>query len=188
MIKHIGLKIKERRIFFIISIAIFVVDMISKYFVEAYLSKIIVKNILGDFLIFVYTRNYGVAFGMLNNVPESMESIMPIILEVLVGVSVLFVFYFMLTINPKKQKYSMIGFSLIFAGALGNFFDRVYTGYVTDFINMGLTKTIRFPYNYNIADASITIGIVTIMIATFVLKEDFDKKKKRLKSSDEHTI
>ncbi len=184
MIKRIGLKVKERRVFFLISIAIFIIDMVSKHLVETYLSKVTVKHVLGDFLIFIYTRNYGVAFGLLNDVPKPLENIMPIILEILVGISVLFVFYFMLTVNPKKQKYSMIGFTLIFAGALGNFFDRVYTGYVTDFINMGLTKTIRFPYNYNIADASITIGIVIIIIATFILKEDLDRNIKELTTDD----
>lgn len=179
MIKNIALKIKERRFFLCISILIFVIDLVSKYFVEHYLSETLVKNILGDVLIFVYTRNYGVAFGFLNNVPPPLNEYMPIILEVLVFVSVIFVFTFILNIDPKKQKFSILGFSLIFGGALGNFVDRLITGYVTDFISMGFTKTFRFPYNYNIADAAITIGIVIIAIATFVLKEDIDSSKNK---------
>ena len=43
---------------------------------------------------------------------------------------------------------------------------------------MGFNETIRFPYNYNIADASITRGICIIAIGVFFFKEDFDKNKK----------
>ena len=48
----------------------------------------------------------------------------------------------------------------------------------TDFISMGFNETIRFPYHYNIADASITIGIVFIAIGVILFKEDFESKTK----------
>ncbi len=63
-------KINERKIYFLISILIFIADIVSKYFIDKYLQPIYLKKIIGNFLIFAYTRNYGVAFGFLNNLPE----------------------------------------------------------------------------------------------------------------------
>ena len=172
------IKIKERYLYFILAIAIFAIDLISKYFIELYLQKTIMKNIIGDFLVFIYTKNYGVAFGFLNNINQSFSSIMPLVIKVLVVVSIGLVFTIILNTDTKKQRFSAIGFSLILGGALGNFFDRVFRGYVTDFINMGLTKEIRFPYNYNIADAGITVGITLVLIGIIFFKEDIDLNKK----------
>ena len=174
--KKILIEIKAKKIYFIISILIFIADIVSKYFVDKFLQPIYMKNIIGDILIFYYTRNYGVAFGFLNNLPEAIQNIMPLILKIIVAVAMVLIIFIMISINPKKQKFSMIGFTMILGGALGNLVDRIMRGYVTDFISMGFNETIRFPYHYNIADASITIGIVVIAIGVFLFKEDFEKK------------
>ncbi len=174
--KKILTELKAKRIYFLISILIFIADIVSKYFVDKFLQKIYIKKIIGDILIFAYTRNYGVAFGFLNNLPETIKNITPLLLKIIVAVSMIIIFFIMLSINPKKQKLSMIGFTMVFGGAIGNLVDRVMRGYVTDFISMGFNATIRFPYHYNIADASITIGIVVIAIGVFLFKEDFEKK------------
>ena len=171
-------EIKQKKIYFIIALLIFVADTVSKYFIDKYLQETIVKRVIGDILIFIYTRNYGVSFGFLNNVPESIQHIIPELLKVVVFLAMIVVAYIMLSINVKKQKLSMIGFTMVLGGAMGNLVDRIMRGYVTDFISMGFNETIRFPYNYNIADASITIGICIIAIGVFFFIEDFDKNKK----------
>ena len=174
--KKILTEIKAKKIYFLISILIFIVDIVSKYFVEKFIQPIYMKNIIGDILIFAYTRNYGVAFGFLNNLPEAIKNIMPLILKIIVAVAMILIIFIMIAINQKKQKFSMIGFTMILGGAIGNLVDRIMRGYVTDFISMGFNETIRFPYHYNIADASITIGIVIIVIGVFLFKEDFENK------------
>ncbi|ACN84388.1 signal peptidase II [Brachyspira hyodysenteriae] len=170
-------EIKQKKIYFLTAILIFIADTISKYFIDKYLQETIIKRVIGDILIFIYTRNYGVSFGFLNNVPETIQHIIPELLKVIVFIAMIIIFFIMLSINVKKQKLSMIGFTMVLGGAMGNLVDRIMRGYVTDFISMGFNETIRFPYNYNIADASITIGICIIAIGVFFFKEDFDKKK-----------
>ncbi len=170
-------EIKIKKIYFLISIIIFIADTVSKYFIDKYLQETIIKRVIGDMLVFIYTRNYGVSFGFLNNVPETIKHIIPELLKVVVFFAMIIVFFIMISINVKKQKLSMIGFTMVLGGAMGNLVDRIMRGYVTDFISMGFNETIRFPYNYNIADASITIGICIIAIGVFIFKEDFDKKK-----------
>ena len=174
--KKILTEIKAKKIYFLISVLIFMADIVSKYFVDKFLQPIYLKKIIGDILIFAYTQNYGVAFGFLNNLPEAVKNIMPHLLKIIVSVAMVLIFFIMISINPKKQKLSMIGFTMILGGALGNLVDRIMRGYVTDFISMGFNEAIRFPYHYNIADASITIGIVVIAIGVFFFKEDFEKK------------
>ncbi|WP_191962114.1 signal peptidase II, partial [Staphylococcus aureus] len=65
----------------------------------------------------------------------------------------------------------------LFAGALGNFIDRVLTGEVVDFIDTNI-----FGYDFpifNIADSSLTIGVILIIIA--LLKDTSNKKEKEVK-------
>lgn len=176
-LKKIAQEIKQKKIYFLAALIIFIADAVSKYFIDKYLQEIIVQRVIGDILIFIYTRNYGVSFGFLNSVPESIQHIIPELLKVIVFLAMIVVFFIMISINVKKQKLSMIGFTMVLGGAMGNLIDRIMRGYVTDFISMGFNETIRFPYNYNIADASITIGICIIAIGVFFFKEDFDKNK-----------
>ncbi|NGT28323.1 signal peptidase II, partial [Staphylococcus aureus] len=80
----------------------------------------------------------------------------------------------------KRQQYNLfmqVAISLLFAGALGNFIDRILTGEVVDFIDTNI-----FGYDFpifNIADSSLTIGVILIIIA--LLKDTSNKKEKEVK-------
>lgn len=184
MIKSIINKIKDKKIYLIISAILVVLDIVSKIYVQTVVKPVIYKPIIGNYLVFIYTENYGVAFGFLNNLPQSIKDIIPTILLIIVFCAILLVLTILLNLDKSKQRLSTIGFSMIFAGAIGNFLDRLQRGYVTDFVNMGINDTIRFNYNYNVADACITVGITIIAIGVFILKEDFDTTKKSLKDNN----
>ncbi|EGQ2737082.1 signal peptidase II, partial [Staphylococcus pseudintermedius] len=75
--------------------------------------------------------------------------------------------------EAKNNMLMQIAISLLFSGALGNFIDRVSSGEVVDFID-----TVIFGYDFpifNIADASLTIGVVLLII---VLLKDQNQKGK----------
>ena len=184
MMKNIISKIKDKKLYLILSAFLIVLDIISKIYVQAVVKPVIYKPIIGNYLVFIYTENYGVAFGFLNNLPDSIKNIIPTVLLFIVFFAILLVFTILLNLDKTKQRLSTIGFSMIFAGAIGNFVDRLQRGYVTDFVNMGINETIRFNYNYNVADASITVGITIIAIGVFLLKEDFDTSKKTINTDN----
>ena len=100
---------------------------------------------------FTYVQNKGAAFSMLSGR-----------LGILSVISVLFcigvVVYFI--IKRPKQKLWCTALSLMFAGALGNAWDRIFYGYVVDFIQ---TNFMNFAV-FNIADIAITAGAALMVV------------------------
>ena len=69
----------------------------------------------------------------------------------------------------RRSAWMMTGLSLIMAGAVGNFIDRLSQGYVVDMFSL---KNVNFPV-FNVADACLTVGVFIMLIV--VLKEDDHK-------------
>jgi signal peptidase II len=65
--------------------------------------------------------------------------------------------------GPVLKRWEQVGWGLILAGAIGNGIDRFVDGSVVDFIEFRLFE---FPV-FNIADTSINIGIICLLIASF---------------------
>lgn len=172
--------------YFILAILIFVADVVSKYLVMKHLpfpeeSGEPLSNfmtVIEPFLRFYHLKNTGVAFGMGNNFSPDIQPAVNLGILVIQLFAVGLIIYFILT-SDKKYRLSLIGFGSILGGALGNITDRIVFKTVTDFIDMGLTDTFRFPYKYNVADAGITIGVALILIAFLILKEDVGSYKEK---------
>ena len=72
------------------------------------------------------------------------------------------VFLIKYTQEKELNKLEKISYGLVIGGALGNIIDRVFYGYVIDFIDVHI-----FNYNYpifNLADSFIVIGIILILM------------------------
>ena len=111
-----------------------------------------------------YLENRGMAFGML-------EGKIPVFIILCLLFFCAF-FYFYMRV-PKQPYYLPLILSSIFmvSGALGNFTDRVFRGYVVDFIYFSL---IDFP-TFNVADIYVTCGItVMVFLMFFRYKEEND--------------
>ncbi len=92
------------------------------------------------------TINYGAAFGILQGWKW---------LFILVSIFMLgFLFYY----KDKIKGYGVIGYLLLFAGIIGNLIDRIYLGYVRDFIDLGF-----FP-SFNLSDTYNTVGVLILII------------------------
>ncbi len=104
---------------------------------------------------FTYLENTGAAFGMF-------EGMMPVFVIVMIIASGA-IGYALIFKRKSLDIWTRVALSLILAGAVGNFIDRVAFGFVRDFLHFALINFAVF----NIADACITIG--TLLFAIYVL-------------------
>lgn len=101
-----------------------------------------------------YVTNKGAAFSLFS---ERGEWLRWLSLAVSLGLIALAIF-------SRMIRWEQVGYGCILAGALGNGIDRFLFGEVVDFLDFRL---IRFPV-FNLADVSINIGILCLLIAAFV--------------------
>ncbi len=139
---------KRLFIYIFILIALVSFDQITKYIVINSFNVNDKLILINNFLKFYYIRNTGISFGMLSN-----QKYIIILLTLLVIAYVIYE-----TIKNKKNKLMIISSSLIISGAIGNLIDRVFRGYVVDFISFTLFK--KEMAIFNIADILITFGII----------------------------
>ena len=108
-----------------------------------------------------FVVNYGFAFGLLNN---------PSLNQILVSLVILaIILYFLYLLIKTQDKIFQLTLTLILAGALGNFIDRIFRGFVIDFIDIYIGKY-HWPA-FNIADSCITVGFVVLMINILFLNK-----------------
>ena len=108
-----------------------------------------------------FVVNYGFAFGLLNN---------PSLNQILVSLVILaIIIYFLYLLIKTQDKIFQLTLTLILAGALGNFIDRIFRGFVIDFIDIYIGKY-HWPA-FNIADSCITVGFIVLMINILFLNK-----------------
>ena len=139
-------------------------DQISKIWVRNNFESYIENSIICDLFILIKVENTGAFLGMGSELPESLRILLLIVLPIIVLIFITIYTY----IDKELDKISIIGFSLIIGGGIGNIFDRIVYGSVTDFLylNFEFFKTGIF----NIADLSVTIGMILILISSFKKK------------------
>ena len=117
-------------------------DQISKVWVRNNFESYIEKSIIGDVFTLIKVENTGAFLGMGSELSETLRVLLLIVLPVIVLVSITIYTY----IDKSLDKTSIIGFSLIIGGGIGNIFDRIVYGSVTDFqISLFRWKTVRPP-------------------------------------------
>jgi len=134
----------------IITVLITLADRFTKILASTNLSGKDIEAIPGV-LSFVYVENTGAAFSILMDKTW--------LLSIISIVFCIFVVVYYIMKKPKSKLLCLSG-TLIFAGALGNAIDRIFYGYVIDFIK---TDFIQFPV-FNVADIAITVGAALLMI------------------------
>tara|TARA_Y100001978_G_scaffold172427_1_gene162743 strand:- start:541 stop:996 length:456 start_codon:yes stop_codon:yes gene_type:complete len=140
---------KNKINYLIIIIFFCILDQLSKIYVTSNLHKFLNK----DFLIFTIdlVRNYGAAFNIFSG-NRLFLSLISIISTILLS------YFTFINENKLINKY---GLSFIIAGSIGNGLDRIFDGYVVDFIKI---KFIDFPV-FNIADIVINVGVLILVVS-----------------------
>ena len=134
--------------FFVIAAAVIALDQLTKVIIRATLSPGEAWPDRDWLLNIVNVSNSGAAFGILQGQTTFL------VVTSLVGVVAIVLYYFY---PPLEHGLLRVALGLQLGGAAGNLIDRVRFGEVTDFINFDFWPA------FNVADASISIGVVTIL-------------------------
>jgi signal peptidase II len=122
-------------------------------------------NIIADYFIITNVENSGAFLGLGSDFSPVIKSILLLALPVGVLVTVL-VYVFK---DTSIDKLSLIGYSSIIGGGIGNIYDRFLYGSVTDFLFIDLGGVFKTGI-FNIADLSVTTGMILIVWASFKTK------------------
>lgn len=128
----------------IISSIIILVDQLTKFYFKYYSYDF---NIIKFHLI----KNYGAGFGILQGQR---------FLLILIPIFVIFIIFYCFK-GIKKENILFYALIFLLAGTIGNLVDRIFLGYVVDFIDLGFWPV------FNVADISNSIGGVLILISLF---------------------
>ncbi|QAR32882.1 signal peptidase II [Geovibrio thiophilus] len=140
-------------------------------------TKIIVKNtfmlhetreVIPGFFNLTYILNPGAAFGFLARMNENYRQLFFVLITLIAIAAVAYLLY-----KEHSMKLRAFSYTLIIAGAVGNFIDRVYIGKVVDFLDFYVSDY-HWPA-FNVADSAISVGVCFLMLDLFLHKRSEKK-------------
>ncbi len=166
------------KILFIIAILVFTIgcDQISKHIVRQNIEYSTQINVISNYLILTKVENTGAFLGLGAAIPRPLYKLSMIILPL---IAVGFALFYL--IKKDLSKCLIIGISLIIGGGLGNIYDRILYGSVTDFLYFDFV--IFHTGIVNMADIFVTIGFFLIILESFFSR----KKHKSIEDTDQKT-
>lgn len=129
-------------------------DQISKLYIRA---KFLIEGTsvqVFRFINITYIENSGAAFGIFSGAKY-----------LLIFITLLFLFitlYYRFKHKDRINRLTDISLGLIFGGTIGNLIDRIISGTVTDFIQIGIWPV------FNIADIAICVGIAVLILCLYL--------------------
>lgn len=136
-------------VFFLTAILVVVGDQLSKIWIR---SNLAIGQSLPEtgFFRIVHTHNTGAAFGLF----QGQSFALTIVAFVGVAILLFYAFFVCRRFPFLNNMLSRVALGSILGGTVGNLIDRLHFGGVTDFIGVGIWPP------FNVADSSITVGVV----------------------------
>lgn len=138
---------------YVIAVFILLIDQISKSLIEIYFNLNESVKVIKNFFSITVAHNTGGAWSILNN--HSYLFIMFSVIALIILIRYMFQF--------KNNLRNNIAFACTVSGIVSNLADRLFLGYVRDFLDFKI-----FGYDYpifNIADVAIVIGVILLIVA-----------------------
>ena len=151
-----------------VSAVVFVLDQLTKYLASSQL-ELYVPNKITEFFNLTLMHNEGVAFSIL----ADQSGWRRYFIAVVASAIVIWLLYWLYH-NSKSMKLQNTALVLVIGGALGNIWDRIYLGYVVDFVELHYGG--YYWPAFNVADSAICIGAVLLIIDAFKNKEPQTEK------------
>ena len=150
--------------FYAISFAIVILDQLTKKII---LAKMALRDVVEvtSFFDIVHLHNYGAAFSFLHNAGGWQRYFLS---AISILVSIVLPFYI------KKNQHEIflaMGLTLVLGGAIGNLVDRLFLGYVVDFVSLHIDDVFYWPA-FNVADSAISLGVILLIYDALKKKND----------------
>lgn len=136
-------------------------DQLTKLYVHTQFQLHESLPVIANFFNITYVRNFGAAFGFLSQAPAIFREAFFLMIP---PTACLIILYILRGVKNEDTK-QVLALSFIFAGALGNYMDRLQFRYVIDFIDFQYGK-FSWPA-FNIADMAIVGGVVFLIYLMF---------------------
>ena len=164
------LKLSDYRLYSAVRLGGIGIDQLTKWLAATYLKQVGTIPLLENALHLTYHTNKGMAFGMLETHRWIFMSVST--------VTILALAFLLYSGYVRANKFYTVSLSLIISGGIGNMIDRVFLGYVIDFIDFRLIDFAIF----NGADSFVCVGAGLLI---FALIRDVIKEAKNQKKQDE---
>lgn len=153
--------------------AVIGLDQLTKWLAVTYLKEIDTIPIIKNALHLTYLENRGAAFGMLKD--HRWVFMIVSTLAIVAIIAVMIAYY-----NKLYDPLLYVGLTFIAGGGIGNMIDRIWLGYVVDFIDFRLIDFAIF----NVADSFVCVGCALVILQILI----GDIKASRKTKTGDHSL
>ena len=146
----------------IFAVIIVIIDQVIKYFIYQNLYPSGRVTVIDHLFSLVYTENRGAAFGIFQN---------GTVVFSIITILMIAIFIYLLVSRKFSGKLFYIGVTMIIGGGVGNLVDRLFRGFVIDYLSVSFFLPVC-----NFADYCITIGAVLFVLGALLLPEHHENK------------
>lgn len=153
---------------FAIAAGVFALDRVTKIVIERTMMLWDARVVVPGYFQIIHAENRGAAFSILADASDTVRAL------VLVGMALAILglvarFLWKATAPQSREHWSLrLGLSLVLGGALGNVYDRVMHGAVTDFLDVYVGDA-HWP-TFNVADSAITTGAALMLLSMWLVR------------------
>lgn len=141
---------------------VFMLDRATKLLVESNMTMADSYTLIPRCFNLIYTENRGMVFGLMSEGEIEWRSFFLIGLTALILAFVVAVLWQRSPTGMAASRLSRLGLALVLGGALGNFYDRLARGAVTDFLDIYIASY-HWPA-FNAADSALTVGVGLVLL------------------------
>jgi len=161
---------RNRKFHMLIAFFVIVLDRLAKLTVEHKIPLHDGIQVIPGFFRITHLENRGAAFGLFADSPSPWK----VALLLLFSAAALIVVSFLLWKNSHSISTTGVGLALILGGAVGNLWDRLAAGHVTDFLLFYIGQY-QWPA-FNVADSAIVIGATLLVFEILFTKTPMQEK------------
>lgn len=155
---------KKNSFYYLLIVLLVLVDQAAKWYVSKHVALYSSIKVIRGFFSITRVHNKGAIFGAFS---QTNNPLVFLLLTVASLVALAFVVYYFVR-TPASDRGMKLALSLILAGALGNLADRVFRGYVVDFLDFYIGNR-HWPF-FNVADSCITVGAFLLLLFLLIRK------------------